>query len=226
MGDVPKTIPRAGEAPPTAAAAEAKAIYQRWDGCSHADPWIEQLSHSPALARIAARLMGTEAIRFYYDHMFVKTPSTDRGRDTPWHQDLPHHPLDRAGVLTMWIPLVDCPPEKGTLRFMSGSHRGRLLGRYLNRSDEPSLIAEHPWVLEEYEVSPPLHLRAGDATVHDLAIIHSAPENTTDSPRWVYVCQWLHPLTRYTGAPNYRTDGTGVEIDTAFDHPRFPLIRS
>lgn len=197
--------------------------YARWDGCSHRDDWIRQLSHSHALARVASRLMGDQ-VRFYFDHVFVKLPVSYHGGKTPWHQDLPHHPLDRQGALTIWVPLIDCPPEMGTIRFLSGSHRAGLLGRYLNRRDGVCLIDEHPWVLNEYETSEPLHLRAGDATVHNFAIVHSAQENITTSPRWVYATQWLPLATQYTGAPHYRTDGLGLEIGKPLDHARFPVI--
>ena len=197
--------------------------YARWDGCSNIDPWIHDLSHSRALATAASRLLGTP-VRFYFDHFFVKVPARDGGSETPWHQDLPHHPVDRQGVITIWVPLVDCTPEMGTLRFLNGSHRAGLLGRYLNRRDGICLVDEHPWVLHEYTVSEPLTLRAGDATVHNLAIVHRAPANDSPSPRWVYVTQWMSVLTRYTGAPNHRTDGLGLRVDEPFEHPRFPPI--
>lgn len=197
--------------------------YARWDGCSHQDDWISQVSHCPSLAQAASMLMGHE-VRFYFDHVFSKVPAERGGGATPWHQDLPHHPLDRQGALTMWIALTDCTPEMGTLRFLSGSHRAGLLGRYLNRRDGISLTDENPWVLEDYEMSPPLHLRAGDATIHNLAIVHCAPANMTPRPRWVYAVQWLPSSARYTGAPNHRTDGLGLEVDQPLNHPRFPII--
>lgn len=197
--------------------------YERWDGCSHQDQWIKGFSHSAPIATVAARLMGS-AVRFYYDHVFVKVPAQSAGTETPWHQDLPHHPLDRQGALTMWMPLVDCPPEKGTMRFLSGSHRSGPLGRYLNRGDGVNLLDEHPEMADRFEISPELHLKPGDATVHDLGIIHYAPPNTTETPRWVYTLQWLPPHARYTGAPNHRTDGHGLVLDQPLDHPRFPLI--
>jgi len=220
MGAEPLTVSRAD---PSANVPNEYDWYARWDGCSHADAWIRGVGQSRELATAAARLMG-DRVRFYFDHFFVKVPVAQNGGKTPWHQDLPHHPVDRQGVLTIWVPLVDCTPEMGTLRFLSGSHRAGLLGRYLNRRDGVSLIDEHPSMLEEYELSPPLTLRAGDATVHDLAIVHYAPENTTTSPRWAYSTQWLPVRTRYTGAPNHRTEGLDLTIDAPFDHPRFPEI--
>ncbi|MEV8511992.1 phytanoyl-CoA dioxygenase family protein [Dactylosporangium sp. NPDC051484] len=197
--------------------------YERWDGCSHHDEWIKTLSHSPAMATVASALMGGP-VRYYYDHVFVKVPAANAGTETPWHQDLPHHPLDRQGAFTMWMPLIDCPPEMGTMRFLNGSHRCGPLGRYLNRDDGVNLLDEHPEMTERFEISPALHLKPGDATVHDLGIIHYAPPNTTATPRWVYTLQWLPPQARYTGAPNHRTDGHGLELDKPLDHPRFPII--
>jgi hypothetical protein len=220
MGVDPLTVSRAT---PDDRIANEYNWYARWDGCSHHNDWIRQVSHSRALATAASRLMGDQ-VRFYFDHFFVKLPTSREGGETPWHQDLPHHPLDRQGALTIWTPLVDCAPEMGTMRFLNGSHRAGLLGRYLNRTDGICLVDEHPWVLDEFEMSPPLRLRAGDATVHNLAIVHYAPENTTAEPRWVYSTQWLPLRARYTGAPNHRTEGLGLQIDHPFDHPRFPVI--
>jgi hypothetical protein len=220
MGHIPTTVSRVD---PCQKTLDEYRWYARWDGCSHYDDWIRTVSHSHGLASAASQLMGGP-VRFYFDHIFVKKPTELFGSATPWHQDLPHHPLDRHGVLTIWAPLVDCPPEMGSMRFLNGSHRAGLLGRYLNRSDGISLVDENPWVLDEYELSPPLHLFSGDATVHNLAIIHYAPENLTGDPRWVYVTQWLPSSARYTGAPNHRTDGLNLQIDRPFDHPRFPAF--
>jgi hypothetical protein len=223
MGADPLTL---SSAAPTELQPNEFKWYERWDGPSHQDDRINEISHSTALATAAAQLMGlNDEIRFYFDHVFVKVPAVYQGTETPWHQDLPHHPLDRQGALTIWVPLVDCPPEKGSMRFLNGSHRVGNLGRYLNRDDNVNLLDENPWMAEKFTISPELHLRPGDATVHDLGITHYAPENRTGTPRWVYTTQWLPPTARFTGAPNHRTDGHGLELDKPLDHPRFPLIK-
>lgn len=220
MGELPQSISRTQ---PQLRMPDEYGWYSRWDGCSHVDDWISGISHSRELAGVAERLVGGP-VRFYFDHMFVKIPSAQQGTETPWHQDLPHHPLDRQGALTIWAPLVPCQSEMGSMRFLSGTHKAGLFGRYLNRRDGVDLLQEHPHLVREYEMSPPLDLMPGDVTVHNLAVVHYAPPNRTSAPRWVYACQWLPALTRYTGAPNHRTDGHGLAIDQPFDHPRFPLI--
>lgn len=220
MGDTPRSVSRAD---PGAHIPDEYGWYARWDGCSHADAWIHALSHSRALAAVAARLTGAAA-RFYFDHIFVKQTEASQGTATPWHQDLPHHPLDRQGALTIWTPLVACPAAMGAMRFLNGSHQAGMFGRYLNRSDGIDLLDEHPHLRTQFSMSPPLDMEAGDATVHNLAVVHYAPPNQGTAPRWVYACQWMPPRTRYTGAPNHRTDGLGLTIDQPFDHARFPVI--
>jgi ectoine hydroxylase-related dioxygenase (phytanoyl-CoA dioxygenase family) len=99
--------------------------------------------------------------------------------------------------LNIWIALVDLTPEMGTMQFLSRSHRAGMLGRYFNRRDDVTLIDEHPWVLDEFEMSPPISLKAGDATVHDMNVIHAAPANSSNTPRWCIRrsgCRFLHAI--------------------------------
>jgi hypothetical protein len=220
MGSDPSSVSRTD---PTSRTSDQFMCYSRWDGCSYHDDWICALSHSRPFARIATRLM-RESVRFYFDQMFVKIPAGKMGMETPWHQDLPHHPFDRQGALGIWAALVDCPSEKGSMRFLNGTHRAGLFGRFSNRTDGVSLIDENPWLLDEYEISPPLDLQPGDVTVHDFAVIHYAPANITASPRWVYLSQWAPAAALYTGAPNHRTVDLGLEIDKPLLHERFPVI--
>lgn len=191
---------------------------------SREDEWIYALSHSSEMARVGASIFGKPA-RFYNGQVMCKAPAAQDGGKTPWHQDLPYHPFDRRGRMTVWVALVDCPPNKGTLRFLTGSHMLPPLGRYVSRADGLDMVDDNPWLLERYEVSPPLHLRAGDATLHDSGIVHSAPENTTDQLRWVYSVTMFPHDVLYTGLPQGLTDGIGLTINQPFDHPDFPILK-
>ncbi|UII69049.1 phytanoyl-CoA dioxygenase family protein [Pseudomonas sp. HN11] len=220
MGEVARTVDRND---PGKQIENAYRWYARWDEVSATCPQIKALSHSPQLASIASQLAG-EQVRFYSDHVFAKNPESEAGGDTPWHQDFPHHPLDRQGALNIWIALVDLTPEMGTMQFLSRSHRAGMLGRYFNRRDNVTLLDEHPWVLDEFEMSPPISLKAGDATVHDMNVIHAAPANSSTTPRWVYSTLWLPVSARYTGASNHRTDPLRLTLDMPMEHPKFPII--
>jgi ectoine hydroxylase-related dioxygenase (phytanoyl-CoA dioxygenase family) len=122
------------------------------------------------------------------------------------------------------MPLVDCPPEKGTMRFLSGSHRAGLLGRFVHRTDGYDLLDHFSELEQAHPISEPLHLAPGDVTVHDRMTVHFAPENTTDSIRWVYAVSWFNDDALYTGQPCHRMDGLDLKVNERLDHPNFPRI--
>lgn len=133
---------------------------------------------SPRFGRIAADLMGVEAVRIYYDKAMFKEPES---WITPWHQDGPHWPLCSDHVLTMWIPLVDATIDMGPPRFASGTHRDGVIGpRGIHRASESYfddyVRANRIPVVEE-------EIPAGDATLHSHWVVHGARANTSGRVR-------------------------------------------
>ena len=204
------------------------AKYTLWPEPSNENALVRSFSRSRQLARVTSALNGTRRLRWYVDSFIVKLGREVGGSESPWHQDYPQHSFDRAGMTTMWVPLVDCPPEKGTMRFLNGSRAAGPLGRFGTRADGASAATSfeesRPDVLERYGVSPPLHLRVGDVTVHDGMTVHTAPSNTTDSARWVYSTVWFPADALYNGAHSWVTDGLGLQVDEPFDDGRFPVV--
>jgi ectoine hydroxylase-related dioxygenase (phytanoyl-CoA dioxygenase family) len=84
----------------------------------------------------------------------------------------------------MWMPLIDIPPEIGSMTFVSGSQRLGYLGSYpiSDESDRAfeALIAEKQLALDSHGA-----LAAGDATFHRGWILHGAPPNPTGTLRSV-----------------------------------------
>jgi hypothetical protein len=197
-------------------------VWERYDHPSGDDEMIHQLVYSRGLGQNASRLLDDRDIRYYNDGVNCKLPATQAGVATPWHQDLPYHPFDRVGSTTFWLALVDMEPEMGTMRFLSGTHRVGNLGRFIHQDIDA--LKELPWLTEEYEMSPPLALKAGDATVHSQATMHAAPENSTDRPRWSMTINVFPADALYTGAPYPPTDNLGLQINQTFDVPEFPII--
>jgi len=77
----------------------------------------EILRHSPTAAA-AARLMQSDTVKIFHDHVLVKEPGTSK--PTPWHQDAPYYFVDGRQTISFWIP-VD-PVDDATLRLIAGSH--------------------------------------------------------------------------------------------------------
>lgn len=209
-----------------------EAIFVAYDFASRDDDVLREFAHSSALGKAASELMTARdrlgglsgRVRCAQDQYLCKPPSTAGSKRTPWHQDLNLLPFDRAGGMVIWIALADIPPEKGSMRFLSGSHQNPPLGRVFGRKDGKDLVDMYPRLTERYEVSPPLTMRPGDATVHDYCTVHSAFQNTTDEIRWSYLVEFIPAEATYTGQPHRTTDGLGLEIDRLPEHERFPLI--
>ena len=128
----------------------------------------------------AAELLGVTAVRLYHDQALFKPAGADR---TPWHQDRYYWPLATDRTITMWLPLADVSEAMGPMIFASGSHRETDLGDVSISAGTDkrlaALIANRNWPVA---TSP---LRAGDATFHLGATIHSAGPNRSTATREV-----------------------------------------
>ena len=146
------------------------------------DPRILRLSRARRFAKLAADLMGADAVRVFLDEAFFKEPG---GGTTPWHQDQTTFPFHAERALTMWIPLMEVTEELGLLRFARGSHHEGQIGpddisddsdRVLGR-----IVGERAFHVHESE-----RLAPGDVSAHDGWTIHSATRNQTGVCRQVY----------------------------------------
>lgn len=178
---------------------------------------------SKEMARAHARLLAVKSVRFWRDKAFVKMPAAVKGARTPWHQDFPYLPMDRTERSNIWIALVDVPPERGSLKYLSKSHQAGLLGRVLSDPDNDMLV-QYPELTERYEAAPPLDMKAGDALAHHPLMVHAAPPNDTDEARWAYLSMYIGSNVLYTGAPEPLADQYDLTINEPFDNPRFPVI--
>ncbi|MHC6219712.1 phytanoyl-CoA dioxygenase family protein [Arthrobacter sp. MMS24-S77] len=102
------------------------------------------------------------------------------GTATQAHYDLIYLREGSERVLSMWIPLGDCPVEMGGLTYLEGSHHWAMADereRGLQRpaasmtADLPALADEHDgrWLLADY--------RAGDVMVHSSYMVHAGTDN-------------------------------------------------
>lgn len=107
------------------------------------------------------------------------------GTATQAHYDLVYLREGSDRVLSMWIPLGDCPVAMGGLAYLEGSHRwvlaqeraGELLAPRSLTADLPGLAEAHDarWLVTDY--------RAGDVVVHSAYIVHAGTDNVDADSR-------------------------------------------
>jgi ectoine hydroxylase-related dioxygenase (phytanoyl-CoA dioxygenase family) len=93
-----------------------------WDSLAWRDvaEYRRFVFESPA-AEIAARLLGSSRINFFFDAVFVRSAGSQF--ETPWHQDEPYWSVEGHDTCTVWMPLVPVK-AKNALAFVPGSHSG------------------------------------------------------------------------------------------------------
>ena len=148
------------------------------------DESVRQFILAPRFGKVAADLLGVDAVRLFKDQTYFKNPG---GASTPWHQDGYFMPLDTDKIITMWLPLVDVTPEMGPMNFVDYSHRD---GKYMGTSmpDETSIknFTEN-FRQRGYSFTNYGNFKAGDVTFHSGWTLHSALNNNSDRMREVLV---------------------------------------
>ena len=201
---------------------------------SRVNPMFHAVSHSETLGRNISLLSGRDVpVRYWSDILACKAPATseDGAGPTTWHQDFPSLPIDRTGSTAVWIALADVTPDHGSMRFMSGSHHAGVLGTILDWDTSDRIMDRYPYLRDRYRMCEPLHYRPGDATFHHSLTVHGAPENSSTSNRWGYICTGITADCLFTAAPTERdprptTVANRLDLPpfSALDHPNFPVI--
>ena len=73
------------------------------------------------MPRIAARMLGADEVRVFYDQVFVKEPQTVEMTD--WHQDLPFWPMRGGDIISIWVALTPVSHENSAVEYIAGSHK-------------------------------------------------------------------------------------------------------
>ncbi|MBT4906573.1 MAG: phytanoyl-CoA dioxygenase [Rhodospirillaceae bacterium] len=201
-------------------------LWQRWDGAR------QFVTDSPAPA-IAARMLGTETVNFYHDHLIVKEPGT--AERTPWHQDQPYYPIDGKMIGSIWLPL-DPVSRDVCVEYVAGSHRWDrwFAPRYFDEAST-ALVED-----DRFEAVPDIdnqrgttELLAWDLDIGDCIFFHSlslhgAPGNVAnDRRRRGYATRWLGEDTRFAERPGRISppiEGHGLAVGDPMDCELFPRV--
>ena len=131
---------------------------------------------------IAAKILRSKQINYFYEGLFLKEPGTARASD--WHQDQPYYNVDGRQICVIWIPLDPVTVET-TLKVVKDSHNwGKWFQPIYFAKDRVAHGAEalfeqtpdvdaHP---DEYEILA-WALEPGDCLVFHPLCLHGASGN-------------------------------------------------
>ncbi|MEL6985037.1 MAG: phytanoyl-CoA dioxygenase family protein, partial [Actinomycetota bacterium] len=153
------------------------------------------LTETP-LAAMAAQATGSEVVRAFYDHIFVKDPGTEE--QFVWHQDRPYWAVDGTQICSTWLALTPADTTSSALEFVAGSHRwGRTFRPEFPALEglDPDEVEEHLWdgvadhirsfddVCPDFEAEPDRYrilrfdVEPGDALLFDYRTVHRSGPN-------------------------------------------------
>ncbi|PLC02142.1 phytanoyl-CoA dioxygenase [Variovorax sp. RO1] len=185
------------------------------------------------LAPLAQRLMGSDTVRLYHDHLLVKEPGT-RQR-TPWHQDQPYYNIDGAQNVSMWIP-VDPVSRAATLEFVAGSHKGpwlmprTFMDNHAKWFPEGSLEdlpdiegARERFPIVGWDIEP------GDFVCFHMLTLHAAAGVEGPNRRRVFSVRFLgddirHAPRSWKTSPDFPGLAERLPAGAPMDDPLFPLL--
>lgn len=131
---------------------------------------IQEFIFSKRLAKVAADLMGVDAVRIYHDSALFTSPNSSEG--TPWHIDKKFQMVETDHTITLWMPLIDLPSSIGSMKFLDKNEE------VMNEN-----ISFMDLMRKNYKITSYPPLKAGDATFHSGWTLHYAPNNTSNVTR-------------------------------------------
>ena len=92
-------------------------------------------NESPA-AEMAAALMRTDSVRFWYDQIFIKEPGTSA--PTQWHHDLPYWPFRGEHLVSLWVAFTPVTKASSGVEYIKGSHKWGKFYRPVTPDEDPA----------------------------------------------------------------------------------------
>ncbi len=192
-------------------------------------PAFEQVIRQSGAAEAAARLMGSERVQLFHDHVLVKEPGTNKA--TPWHTDGPYYFVEGRQTVSFWVPLD--PVKEASLRCVAGSHRWArdvLPTRWVSETSfypgdhdympVPDPEAEGMRIME-WEMEP------GDAVAFHYRTLHGARGNTSATRRRAFSLRLVGDDARYVERPGPTSPpfpGHGMEPGDQLRADWFPFL--
>ncbi|WP_442505064.1 phytanoyl-CoA dioxygenase family protein [Novipirellula sp. SH528] len=156
------------------------------------DPDISSILKGSGIGRAAAGLIGCNGIQAWFIHALRKPPVTRSEENVGyigWHQDGQYaRNFMHGDFTTAFISLTDVDEDCGPVRYVNGSHRGKLLkraeGSGFSHTGGLNVLRERLLPHIDCEWDERVHTpRRGTVTFHHSRLIHGSGPNFSEHPR-------------------------------------------
>ena len=198
---------------------------------------IGNVTTSPLLGAIGARLMGVDTVRLWHDQAVWKPGVGPDGGDElagniGWHQDYGHwRSSSTTNMCTAWIALQDTDLQNGGMRTIVGSHQWGLLedSATFGHKDLDGLQAR--FANQEISgdwIDEPCIMQAGQVSFHHALTLHGSGPNLTWEPRMCIISHMMPGGTTYRPDaqwhPNLVFLGPNAQAGQPFAGPYWPQM--
>ena len=169
---------------------------------------MTQLNYAHVIFRFAREIAGSARvldavepiigpdIMIWSSSILIKKPQSSGY--VSWHQDLRYWGLeDHDAMVSAWLALSPVTRANGCMRFVPGSHKGRLVphndtyvaDNILTRGQEAAIEIDE-------RATRHVELRPGQMSLHHGRLLHASAPNTSDEWRIGYVMIFISPKNR------------------------------
>ena len=184
--------------------AEGRTMFWDSQAWQSIDEYRRFIFDSPG-ARIAAKIMRSSRINFYFDAVFIRSPGSRFA--TPWHQDEPYWSVEGYNTCTLWMPLVPVK-KQNALAYLPGSHRFDTVHNQYNfgslnpdgkiNVDQVDFSAIAESKIPDIDANPEAYgvvswdMQPGDCVAFNSRIMHGGSGNLPDDTDLkVFTTKWL-----------------------------------
>jgi len=135
-------------------------------------PEFRKLVFESAMAEACARVMGSKEVRFFFDEIFAKSPTS--AEKTIWHTDRMGWPVVGNMVPSLWLPLTPITKDN-CLECMAGTHtqdvKYWLFSPNARKMIKPADRSSHPDG-EAMRKDPNVKILTWDMEPGDMLVVH------------------------------------------------------
>ncbi|MBC8476342.1 MAG: phytanoyl-CoA dioxygenase family protein [Gammaproteobacteria bacterium] len=162
--------------------------------------WAWQVVTDPRIIGPLTDLLGPDLL-LWSTQWFIKEPGD--GMQVSLHQDANYWGLEPHDIATVWIALSDAGLKTGPMRFIPGSHQGKLHS-HDNTYEKDNLLSRGQTIREELDLksAQTIPLKAGEMSIHHVRLIHGSGPNQTSDRRIGMVLRYCASHVQQTKGPD------------------------